>query len=157
MNNKVLIISLSAIILSIAIFIKLNINSKIILSDKYYDSGKYIEVNDSYLNNLIKDKESFLLFVYNNYCNLPIPCENIFQEAIKDYKIDMLKIKFEDFKKTGIYQNIKYAPTVIIFSNGKVIAYLKADSDADLSKYQDENKFVSWLNDYVILQKWKDS
>ena len=42
-----------------------------------------------YLNNLINSKDSFLLYTYNDYCSLKIPCDDIFRSVMNKYKIDM--------------------------------------------------------------------
>ena len=71
------------------------------------------------------------------------------------YKIDFLSIPFDEFKKTDFYKSVKYAPSVIIIENGNIISYLDANSDIDLEKYQDVNKFEEWLNNYVnFSKKW---
>ena len=46
---------------------------------------------------------------------------------------DFLTIKFEYFKKTKLYKKIKYAPSVIIVNNGKIIDYLDSNKNEDLT------------------------
>ena len=84
---------------------------------------------------------------------MTIPCENIFQEFMTKYKIDFLSISFEEFKTTKFYQTIKYAPSVLVVEQGNIVAYLNANSDDDLEKYQDTNKFEEWLNNYIYFSK----
>ena len=69
------------------------------------------------------------------------------------YKIDFLSISFEEFKTTKFYQTIKYAPSVLVVEQGNIVAYLNANSDDDLEKYQDTNKFEEWLNNYIYFSK----
>ena len=71
----------------------------------------------------------------------------------KKYKIDFLSISFEEFKTTKFYQTIKYAPSVLVVEQGNIVAYLNANSDDDLEKYQDTNKFEEWLNNYIYFSK----
>ena len=125
--------------------------NKIYLSDKYYNKGNFIKIKDSDLSNL--DNENYLLFTYNNYCNMAIPCENIFQDFMTKYKIDFLSIPFDEFKKTKFYRTIKYAPSVLIVEKGSIVAYLDANSNDDLEKYQDASKFEEWLNKYVYFSE----
>ena len=54
-------------------------------------------------------------------------------------------------KKTFISDTVKFAPSVVIINNGKIITYLDAESDADYEIYQDETKFDNWLNNYIYL------
>lgn len=119
------------------------------LSDKYYNEGKYVEVKSSEL----PTNETYLLFTYNSYCNMEIPCDTIFQKFMDEYKIDILSMTFEEFKNTSIYNTVKYAPSIILVDNNKVIAYLDANKDEDLKNYQDAKEFTKWINKYVNLKE----
>ncbi len=120
---------------------------KIHLSDKFYNEGKYIEIKSNQINNYKND--NYVIFTYNSYCNLEVPCEKIFEKVMQKYKIDFLSIKIDEFKKTYLYKKVKYAPSVIIVKKQKIIAYLDAEKDEDMDKYQDENKFEKWLQKYI--------
>ncbi len=123
-------------------------NKEFYLEDKYYHNGDYINVSSSD----IKDNESYILYTYNNFCVLPVHCENIFKEVMEKYKIDVLSIPFDDFKNTSFYQEVKYAPSILIVKKGELISYLDANSDNDLEKYQDTTKFEEWLRKYIVLE-----
>ena len=60
---------------------------------------------------------------------------------------------FSEFKNTYLYDTVKYAPSVLIVENNKIIAYLDANKDDDLEKYQDVNKFKDWVNNYINISK----
>lgn len=124
-------------------------NSKFYLTDKYYNNGDYIKVTPDE----IKDNESLILYTYNNFCALPVHCENIFKEVMEKNKIDVLSIPFDDFKNTKYHSEVKYAPSVIIIKNGDIISYLDANSDKDLEKYQNTTKFEEWLSKYIYIEK----
>ncbi len=124
-------------------------NDKFYLSDKYYNNGDLININSTSIN----EDESFILYTYNNFCNLPVSCETIFKEVTSKYKLDVLSIPFEEFKKTEYYGKVKYAPSVLLINKGKIISYLDANSDRDYEKYQDSNKFEEWLSKYIYLEK----
>ena len=121
---------------------------KIKLSDKYYNEGKYIDIKSNQINKLKND--NYVIFTYNSYCNLEVPCEKIFQKVMNKYKIDFLSIKIDEFKKTYLYKIVKYAPSVIIVKKQKIIAYLDAEKDEDMDKYQDEKEFEKWIKKYII-------
>ncbi len=141
------------IILLIVIFLLVGCsnNKEFYLTDKYYNNGDYISV----LASDIKDNDSYILYTYNNFCILPVHCENIFKEVMEKNKIDVLSIPFEEFKNTSFYKKVKYAPSVLIIKNGEIVAYLDANSDNDLEKYQDTTKFEEWLKNYIFLEKDK--
>ena len=118
---------------------------KITLPEKYYNEGKFITINS--LENL--ENETYILYTYNNYCSFEIPCDKIFKEYMEKYKIDFLSMPFKEFKNTKFYYKVKYAPSVIIVKEGKIISYLNANKDQDLQKYQDVHEFEKWINKYI--------
>ena len=124
---------------------------RIKLTDKYYNKGDFIKINLEEVNNLQND--TYVLYTYNNYCNLAIPCEDIFKSFMEKYNIDFLSMPFEEFKKSEFYNTIKYAPSVIIISKQKIIAYLDANSSSDLDKYQDNSAFEKWMDKYIYFSK----
>ena len=123
---------------------------KIYLDDDYYKSSDYIEISKQDLES--KDG-NYVIFVYNNFCGLQIPCEEIFDDFMKKSNIAFLSIPFTDFKETYLYEEVEYAPSVIVVKNKKVIAYLDANSDDDLAKYQDVEEFEKWISNYIYLTK----
>ena len=122
---------------------------KFYLNDKYYGSSNFIATSSSE----IPKKESFVLYTYNNYCNFAIPCDTIFTTFMEKYNIDFVSIPFAEFKNTKYYKTVKYAPSIIIISKGKIVAYLDANSDEDLIKYQDVEAFETWLDKYIYFEK----
>lgn len=126
-------------------------SNKIFLSDMFYNKGNFIEIDSKSLEDY--SNTTYLLFTYNNFCSLPISCEKIFKSFASYYKIDFLSMPFSEFKNTYLYDTVKYAPSVLIVENNKIIAYLDANKDDDLEKYQDVNKFKDWINNYINISK----
>lgn len=124
-------------------------DKKMSLESKYYNKGNFIDVNSDDAAEL--RKENYVLFVHNNYCGMAKSCEEIFATIMKKYKIDFLSIPFNEFKKTSLYETVKYAPSIMIVKKGKIVAYLDAESDEDLPKYQDTQSFERWLGEYIYL------
>lgn len=122
-------------------------DKKIVLDKSFYNNGEYIDVISEDLNN--SSYNNYVLFVYNNFCSLPIPCQNVFKEFMEKYKIDFLSINIDEYKKCKYYEKVNYAPSILIISNKEVIAYLDAESDSDLEKYQDVSKFEEWIGNYI--------
>ena len=145
---KALILCLVLIVITGCSFNKID---KIYLSDEFYNKGEFIQVKSNDLDNY-KDK-NYVLFTYNNFCSLPTPCEEVFSEFMSNNKIDFLSITFEEFKKTDLYNEVKYAPSILVIKNNKVVAYLDADKDSDIEKYQNVDKFKEWISKYIYLSK----
>lgn len=157
MNKKVLItilvivLCLLSIIGAIVIYNKANITlEKFSLENNSYGKTDFIRVNSREINELIDDKKSVVIFTYNNFCTMQIPCEKIFEEYMEKNKVGIYSIEFDDFKNTYLYKKIKYAPSVIIVRDGEVVDYLDAEDDKDLDKYQNVDEFSKWINKYII-------
>jgi len=118
------------------------------LNNKYYNEGKFITIKN--LDDLKND--SYILYTYNNFCTFNVPCEDIFKSYMEKYKIDFYGIPFDDFKKTSLYKEVKYAPSIILVKDGKIVEYLDANSNKDLEKYQDTKKFEEWINKYIYTE-----
>jgi hypothetical protein len=157
MKKKTIIILIGLIIVFLGIYFILNTFStkeKIYLSDKYYNTiDKYVDIDSEDIINLNND--NYLLFIYNNFCIFSVPCDVIFEEFMEKYNISILHITFDEFKKTNYYKKIKFAPSIAIINNGKIIDYLKADSDDDVIKYQDVDEFEKWLDKYIYFTNKK--
>ncbi len=142
-------IAIFMIIVLIVLFsyIKLK-NFKVIKVERNYEKGMH-EISINELKNKISNKESFLLYTYNNYCTFSKPCENIFENVLEKNDYFSYKIKYELLLKTIFKNKVKYAPSFIIVRKGKIIDYLDANSKDDYDKYQKEEVFEKWLKKHV--------
>ena len=153
MNKKIIyIVIVLVLIIVVFLFFKFR-NTKIYLDNSFYNEGNFIEVSDDDLNN-IKSK-NYVLFTYNNFCSFSVPCEEVFEEFMKKYKIDFLKIKFEKFKNTKYYKSVKYGPSVLVIKNNKIVSYLDAEKDEDIKKYENSDEFEKWIKNYIYLEPMK--
>lgn len=124
-------------------------SSKFSIEKEYYKESKYIDANSEDIKKLKENKKSFIVFTYNNYCMLEIPCDEIFKKVMNKYNISFLYLPYEEMKNTFIYDEVKLAPSVILIKEGEIVAYLNAESDEDLIKYQDTEEFEKWLTSYI--------
>ena len=69
------------------------------------------------------------------------------------YQIYFYDIGMDVYKKSRLYKTVKYAPGVIIYSKGKILAYTDAESDEDSKLYESEKAFKEWLTKYIKLEK----
>lgn len=122
---------------------------RIYLDDKYYGNNEFIEITSKD----IKKDGSYLVFVYNDFCALKVPCDKIFKEFMDDNKISMYSLSFKEMQKTFISDTLEYGPSIVIISDGKVIDYLDAENDKHLDYYQDSKKLKKWLEKSIYLKK----
>ena len=156
MNKKLIIIIVVLVVLigigsSIMYFSKKN--EKFYIEDTYYNKGGLKDTTIKEVNNLVKNKKSFILFTYNDFCTFSVPCDSVFEEASNKMNIEILQIPYRDFKETVLHKKIKYGPSVIIIKEGKVVKYLDAEKDKDKELYQDVSKFNTWLKKYIYVEK----
>ena len=122
---------------------------KFSIEKEYYQESKFINVKNEDIEKLKEEKKSFIVFVYNNYCLLETPCDEIFKKVMDKYNISFLYLPYEEMKKTFIYDDVKLAPSVILIKEGKIVTYLNTESNDDLPKYQDADEFEKWLTSYI--------
>lgn len=165
MKNKKIVMIISAIclctLITLGVFFalpkkeeKVYQGEPFLLEDIYYHNGEFIPTNASEIEQLLSQKKNFLVFTKNSsYCSFKIPCDQIFEEVMKKYNIDVLKIPFEEFKDTSLYETVKYEPTMIVIKEGEIVGYLHADKDEDLDRYQNTKAFEKWLKQFIVLKK----
>ena len=62
-------------------------------------------------------------------------------------------MSIDEFKKTSYYKTVKYAASVLIIRDGKIVTYLDAEKNSDIEKYQDVEKFTEWVEKYIYFNK----
>ena len=152
MKKKLIIIILFLLAISL-IYInrKQNDITKFYLDDIYYNGNSFINIDASKVTELRKSKASYVIFTYNNFCNFEISCEEIFTSSMQKNNLVFYSIPYNEFEKTYLSKKVKYAPSVIIIKKGQIIAYLDANNDEDIQKYQNVTIFDNWLNKYIYL------
>lgn len=128
-----------------------------LLNEKYYESSEFNELSAESLNNLINDKESFAIFIYQPLCSSSNELNKVLIEFTTKYQISFYKLSFTNMKETQLKNYIKYYPSVVIFKEGKIVDYLDADSDEDIEYYKNIEGFEKWFSSYVSLKKEKNN
>lgn len=156
MNKKIIATIITLVVLigiGISIILIYNNKQKFYLDDVYYNKSGLKDVTTKDIDKLIKNKKSFILFTYNDFCTFSVPCDSVFEEASNSLDIQILQIPYRDFKKSTIKKELKYGPSILIIKEGKVVKYLDAESDNDKELYQDVKKFISWTKKYIYTEK----
>ena len=137
------------IVLILVSLLLVGCNGKIRLEDKYYKRSEFIDIDHSKVEDLIKSKENFVVFIYQPMCTMSSSFEEILDEYMKKSKISIYKMSFTDMKKTSLKDTVKFYPSFIIFKDGEVVDFLDADSDEDTKKYKELDAFKEWFEGYV--------
>ena len=122
------------------------------LKDEYYAESKFEEVDLDGLKKLIDDKETFVVYVYLPGCSSCAAFKEVLDEFQKDNNLFIYSTQIEYAKQTEIGDKITYAPSFVVFKEGKIYGYLRSEKDEDLPYYETAAKFKEWLIKYVNLK-----
>lgn len=129
----------------------------------WFYSGK-VEIDEEFRNDvglkdisaeeyerLVEDKKSFVVLVDQDGCNAADKMRDFANRYSEKYNISVFRIMFEDMKNTSLNDTVKYYPSVAIVGDGKIRAYLRADSDDDAKVYNNYDDFEAWMNQHIRL------
>ena len=132
---------------------KVEVEESIVLDAEYKNTdGKMIELAKNeedparFLDELAAEKKNFVVYVSLPICNGDAAK---FKQFVLDFqrkeKLSFVYITSDYIKDTFIYDTVKYFPSVIIVKEGKIINYLRYDSDEDVEYYKSYDGFSKWL------------
>lgn len=154
--KKKIIISSSIVLTLVIILLVILTNKKssttFYLENNYYGANNITEIKIDELNQLIDNKESFTVFVYQSMCVTSSAFESVLYDFLEDEQISIYKIAFSNIKDTEIGKMVKYYPSFIIYNKGKIIDFLEADKDEDVNYYTSKDEFKSWFTRYIKLK-----
>ena len=153
--KKLIIILLVLILIILVSLLILNSNKKakpIDIEEKYYNTNELIDINKKELEKLEKDKESFVLFIYLPGCTSCAAFSEVLKEFQEKNNITIYKTEIKYAKDTSIGKKVKYAPSFVVYKEGKYISYLDPTKDQDLPYYEDVYKFTKWFKKYVNIK-----
>lgn len=116
--------------------------------DTKLEKSKFIRLDSvDELNRLQDNGESFPLFVYLSGCPtcasfFPIVEQYSIDNNVQMYAIDLHKIWESN---NSVTERIKYAPSLFIYKDGDVVAYLNPGSDDDYNYYKDIDELSKWI------------
>ena len=65
------------------------------LENEYYNDKGLTDVSVKELEDMLEYEESFILFVYNDFCSFSVPCDSVFDEASKKLNMQILQIPYK--------------------------------------------------------------
>lgn len=156
------ILTLAALIIFGFVFYKIiepkpyEASEKITLQSEYKNTdGSQLELRKlaenedkvaEYFENIRTEKKDFVLYVSLPICNGDAAK---FKEFVLDFQrknhISFYYLTSDFVKETSIYETVKFFPSVIIFKDGKIVNYLKYDSDEDKEFYKSYEGFEKWI------------
>ncbi|MCR5788052.1 MAG: hypothetical protein K6G37_03100 [Bacilli bacterium] len=124
--------------------------------DKQYKAYmKLLNKKADYLNNLLKNKESFVLTTYyDEGCGGNDESIRLLAlEYAKKHNLYIYDVEFTVYEETDLYKDIQYSPSIQIYKNGELYTYTDIESDEDLKVAESLKSFDKWFTKYVILDE----
>ena len=160
MKKKYIVVATVFVVLLLIVLLFIFNNNKIVYgnnafyleSNLYNTKDNYEEINVSKFNNLINNKKSFIVFTYASFCPFSAPSDKVFKSVFEKNNMKLYAIGYDKLNGNDITNKVSYAPSVMIFKKGKLVAYLDAEKDEDYNRYQNKKEFRNWLSKYVYLK-----
>lgn len=125
-------------------------NQKVTLSQEYYNTkNEFLKLDTESYNKLVEEKKSFLIITYLPGCTAKII--EFVNNFSKEHNVAFYYYNFADFKNSELHNSIKYAPSVAIISEGKLVKFLRSDSNDDAKYYNSYESFKTWLESLIVL------
>ena len=125
---------------------------KVVLDAEYYCmecDGELMELTGEEYEKLVSEGKSFVVLVDQGGCTTAERLKGYLKDYAKDKGFKAYRIMFADMKSGSLHEYVKYYPSVVVVSNGKVRGYLRADSDDDAEMYNDYEAFKGWVERYL--------
>lgn len=145
-----IITAIICLILALAAgFISLNLPRKVQLEPDSYGISEVTDIDKSEYEKMIAEKKSFVLMIDHEGCTATIKMRKMLQNLGENEQFKYYRIMWPDAKETNLHDYIKYSPSIAIINKGKIVAYLRADSDEDAAYYNDHDALKSWLISHI--------
>lgn len=120
---------------------------KIKLEPEFYGTAEQITLDVETYEKLIKDRKSFIMISYLPGCtaNILTYAKNFSNE----HQISIYYLDFSSVRESTLKDTVKYSPSVIVVSDGRVKSHLRADNNEDVEKYNDYVTFKTWLESLI--------
>ncbi len=156
MKKKLLFLIPALILLGILVAYFIFNQKPFYLADRYYGEGAIIKISREELLDLEEQKESFALLIFQ-----PVTCGRItaydfynhIEKFLNKKQMSFYQINFIELEGTKAGQSVKYSPSVAIYQEGKIIAYLDAKLAEHTEYYYSAENFETWFQKYVLFKE----
>lgn len=122
---------------------------KFTLSSEYTSKSGFQDATVEEIQGSIDAKKSFAVFVYQPECRSSEDLEKIVKSFSEEKEVIFLRIAYSELKESGLIPELKYYPSVVLYRDGKVVDFLKANDDSYTSAYTTSEGFREWWGKYI--------
>ena len=148
-----LIILAALIIAAVIVVIALNLNpsgGQFRLSDEYYGTSEMLTglTKDQY-EELIAQKKSFVVMVDKPGCITTPPMRENMSKFPDSMQFKYYQFMWSEMKDSSLHEYVTFVPSVALIREGKVVAWLRADSDEDAEYFNSAEALQRWLAEHI--------
>lgn len=129
-------------------------NDAVVLDAEYYCAeecdGEMMELTGAEYEQLVAEEKSFVVFIDQGGCTTADRLKGYVKDYALEAGVKVYRMMFADARETSLHEYVKYYPSVAVVSKGKVVAWLRADSDEDADYYNDYEAFEGWMRGVVV-------
>lgn len=125
---------------------------KFYLDDIHYDKIGISTIDNAKLKELENQKNNFGIFVFLPGCSSCAEFKTVLEEFTEENNMYIYSISILDVDGTQA-EKIEFAPSFMIYKEGKVVDMLDAASDKDTVYFKNSSSFKEWLEEYIYLEK----
>ena len=140
---------ISILIILILVFVTGCKKNTFSLETEYYNNSEIIEIDKNEFDELVQDKKSFAVFIYESNCTTSNDFSKVLTEFSNKNQINIYKMSFGNMKRTLLNNKIKFYPSLVLINKGKLFDYLDAESDEDKEYYKNADELENWFFSYV--------
>ena len=128
-------------------------SGKVILDAEYYCGescdGEMTMLSGAEYEGLVRDGRSFVVFVDQSGCTTADRLRGYMTDYAREVGVKVYRMMFSEARETSLHDYVKYYPSVVVVSHGRVVGYLRADSDEDADYYNEYGAFTEWAKRYL--------
>ena len=129
-------------------------NDMVMLDEEYYCGeecdGEMMELTGAEYEQLVAEGKSFVVFIDQSGCTTADRLKGYMKDYTLEAGVKAYRMMFADARETSLHEYVKYYPSVVVVSKGKVVAWLRADSDEDADYYNDYEAFEGWMRGLLV-------
>ena len=122
---------------------------KFVLSEEMYGQGGFRDITAEEFRQLTAEQKSFIVVVHMVVCPAEFPVTSIAKQLAREDDLVIYGLAEEEFKQTDLSKSIKYLPSVAIYHDGQLVAYLDAAADEDMEYYKTADGVKRWLGRFL--------
>ena len=100
-------------------------------------------------NYILNSNDTYALFVYLPGCTSCAGFKPVVEEFAASKQIPVYQISLETVKDIEDFRVIRFTPSMVLFKDGRMLAWLDANNNEDTKYYQNVENLSTWISEYL--------